>query len=299
MWMECATGTDEWSNLTLDLGLEDVDASQFHKSSDSVLFQSTKLQLKAEEFFPTSFDQDLERPLPVFEFANSQHEKPSSPTVAPLVSPQPNSKPCPCCKEEVNLTLSNFHSHVSQCFLNSEQDQTQATPTNSNSISESIRNIRDCVAQLDLRERISFMESLARLAKAANSAHKSHSDPTSTADQSTLSSMAKESDHLILSLLYANPAELQAQYSAAKDSEKFSKMESPPLLFKSPFYPESSTPTLSPSSPIFGPKPSPVKMTDYVPSSRAVKSYKRKSRDIVQALTYEQSANKLARTEFV
>lgn len=293
--MECGTVADEWSNITLDLGLEDVDASQFHKSSDSVLFQSTKLHLKTEEFFPTHFDQDMERPIPEFTFAHPQRQEPITvPVVSPHMISKPSAKPCPCCKEEIDLSLANFHSHVSQCFLNSTSEPEQQP---NNGISENIKNIRDCVAQLDLRERISLMESLARLANAATTAHKSISDPTCTTHQSTLSSMAKESDHLVLSLLYANPSELQAEYSYKNKVSV--KVEVP--IFKSPFYPESSTPTLSPSSPIFGPKPSPVKMTDCVPtsaSSRPVRTYKRKNRDIVQALTYDSSsANKLARTD--
>lgn len=273
----------DWSNITLDLDLEDVDTSQFHKTvTDTELFQSTRLQLKTEEFFPNPFDHILERPLPQFEFSNTVHNESTS---HPIHISQPSAKPCPCCKEEIDLTLSNFHAHVSQCFLDYSNDQPEASE--SKRIADSIQNIRKCVSQLDLRERISLMESLARLANAA----------TSTANKcSTLSSRAMESDHFVISLLYGNPTEQRTEL--AKKSPTSLKIEAQ-NMFKSPFYPESTTPTISPSSPVLKIHASPMKIGSFPPAPVLTGRLfnKRKNRDIVQALSFDQLAphSKMAR----
>jgi hypothetical protein len=286
-----SNGGDEWSNISLDLGLEDVDASQFHKSSDSVLFQST---MKDEEFFPTSFDQDLDRTQ--FAFHTETDEPPlttTSLTETPLAQ---SAKPCPCCKVEIDLTLTDFHSHVSQCFLSTSSFNEAAaahkhTQPSNKRIAESIQKIRHSVGQLDLHQRIRLMESLSRLANAATVCQSPNS--TEERDQSNISSMSMESDHYVLSLLYANPTDTQ---TVLTKEQLLLKVPNTVALKSDKSFPESSTPTLCPSSPTYMTRHMYSPIT-YSPMSTRVSKRKR---DIVQALSYEPSLSpnhKMARMD--
>eukprot|EP00462_Mataza_sp_D1_P002633 CAMPEP_0175113068 /NCGR_PEP_ID=MMETSP0086_2-20121207/15917_1 /TAXON_ID=136419 /ORGANISM="Unknown Unknown, Strain D1" /LENGTH=287 /DNA_ID=CAMNT_0016392209 /DNA_START=60 /DNA_END=923 /DNA_ORIENTATION=- len=281
-WNSSNTAGDEWSNIILDSGLEDVDTAQFQKGSDELL--QPKLQLKeAEEdetFFPNSFDV-LDRPQ--FGFSPSLLPEPLSPS-----SSVETSKPCPCCHIDIDLEATNFQTHVSRCFL--ESAKAPAKPMTEKLLSESVQAIRQSVSALDLHQRISLIESLARLSRSGSAALDEHQPPLST--------RAIEADHFLFSLLFSK--------SIPKPTTPTPRAPSPPSFAKSPHahkelgFPESVTPTMSPSSPTFNPANSPMNINKYAFSSGSRQHFRqpaKRKRDVVQALSFEPANSKIQRVE--
>jgi len=115
----------------------------------------------------------------------------SAPAV-PEVSPTevvPQSTVCPCCEQAV-ATKTDFHSHVSKCFMERQKHpQKHMTSPSHASTRRKIDSIRQSAARLSLSRRIALLESLNRLAHPAKGPSASH--------------RAQELDMLALTLLYS------------------------------------------------------------------------------------------------
>lgn len=71
---------------------------------------------------------------------------------------------CPCCQVSLETdSMLVFHAHVKTCFVKKRSSVGESSHTEV-PITTTIDSIRASVSQMDVRERINFMESLARLA---------------------------------------------------------------------------------------------------------------------------------------
>lgn len=107
-------------------------------------------------------------------------------------NPSPEAReqhPCPICEERVEHDANEYHTHVSQCFLE-KHDSKLAEASQPVDTKALIKSVRSQVKEMDLHKRISLLESLNRLVGACQGS------------AMPLSSHASEADKSVLQLLY-------------------------------------------------------------------------------------------------
>lgn len=164
----------------VELSLEDVGTSGYRRQADS--FDS----LDEEDILSDStFVSDIQ----------AEHETLSAPVHS-------KSMTCPCCKKAVVGDHRSLHTHVSRCFIGSKKKSSPSKQRGNerDRARNRIDSIRQNVSRMDLRQRISLMESLNRLAHTVSS--RQDTDKSSSTTGMTRSDI---DDHLTISLLYSSP----------------------------------------------------------------------------------------------
>lgn len=171
----------DWTSFQLELGLEDID-------SDTT-FQKEGL-LKEQVI---SDDDGCILP-PTFPSASAS-------STSGMIKHQDFPKKaeiqvsCPWCKKP-HAAQPSFHEHVSRCFMKKAETSSKYLEEDRSSTKYKIDSIRQNVSRLNLRQRITLMESLSRLAHATTTAHETRDSVTQGSQQD---------DSFLLSLLYSKP----------------------------------------------------------------------------------------------
>lgn len=163
---------------------------------------------------------------------------------------------CPCCHSTLHTdSMLVFHAHVKACFVKKnsyEGTTTPKAPSNDVPISATIDNIRSSVSRMDVRERINFMESLARLAT-MSARQRFHRRTSNSADTPTVKPAKAP-----LSLHENSASECEEEPS----EELLDELASPGVVPRASSAPStsSSSSSSSPSSSFSPPK---ITKTDY------------------------------------
>ncbi|GAB5367473.1 hypothetical protein AAMO2058_001233200 [Amorphochlora amoebiformis] len=149
-------------------------------------------------------------PIPLGNIDESISERPVLPVpVLHMVEEPPSddseesSRLCPCCRKSVKDEGLDFHRHLISCLFTAKGQETllrENIQDGSVKTSQKIEKFRSFVTMIDLRERISIMESLYRLSREARPP--SDSPVPDPAPILRMSTMTLESDKKVLSLLY-------------------------------------------------------------------------------------------------
>ncbi len=112
-----------------------------------------------------------------------------------LIGDGMTTRECPCCRTQVDGTSLDYHRHLVRCLILATGHK-KSKKIDPRDVRKRVAAVRSSIAKLDLRLRISIMESFYRLSRTA-SPHAS-SSPVSP----SLSSNAVATDDRVLSLLY-------------------------------------------------------------------------------------------------
>ena len=179
MSLQLSSSSDcDWAFLQLELGFQDDAFSDISQKQDGLLH---------EELIPDDSE---------YFFSSSFHAEPVSVKKDELVEVSQKKASCPSCGQDIHSSL---HDHVSRCFLQAQKKRSNTKQPKRDAVCSArkqIDSIRQNVFRLDLRQRISIVESLSRLAKVSQGE-----------GSRALFARSQQDDYLAISFLYSTPPE--------------------------------------------------------------------------------------------